>query len=192
MRRAFITGIKRGRAKARVVVQGLGVRRLKKERNRMKSIMENAGANAAENIAAPAWSREGPVVIVDDDASDALLAEGVVDELDPRFPVQILSSGGDLVAYLQGEDLYHDRTLYPYPGLILLDLKMPKMDGFAVLQWLKDHPEHAQIPIVVLSGCADMAWQVTRAYQLGAHSFLPKPVQQQDIQSILLLLKISV
>jgi CheY-like chemotaxis protein len=158
----------------------------------MKSIVENAGAADAENTAAHTWAREGPVVIVDDDSSDALLAEGVIDELQPRFPVQILTSGEDLVAYLQGEGLYQDRSHYPSPGLVLLDLKMPKMDGFAVLEWLKSHPQHADVPIVVLSGCVDMAGQVTRAYQLGAHSFLPKPVQQQDIQSILSLLKISI
>jgi CheY-like chemotaxis protein len=162
------------------------------ERKEMNAIMENAGAAVAETTATQFSPREGPVVIVDDDASDALLAEGVIDELEPRFPIQILTSGEDLVAYLQGDDLYHDRSRYPYPGLVMLDLKMPKMDGFEVLQWFKDHPEHAEVPIVVLSGCVDMAGQVTRACQLGAHSFLPKPVQLQDIQSILSLLKISI
>lgn len=157
----------------------------------MNSTMENAGAAAGGNAAAnPA--REGPVIIVDDDPYDALQSEGVVDELQPRFEVQILTSGEDLVAYLQGEGLYKDRSHYPRPGLVLLDLKMPRMDGFAVLEWLKGHPEHADIPIVVLSGFADMVAEVTRAYGQGAHSFLPKPIQQRDLQSIVSLLKISV
>lgn len=137
-------------------------------------------------------ARQGPVVIVDDDPYDALLTEGIVDELQPHFEVQILTSGEDLVAYLQGDGLYQDRSHYPIPGLVLLDLKMPQMDGFAVLEWLKNHPEHSSIPIVVLSGAADMVEQVTRAYALGAHSFLPKPIQQRDIESILTLLKISI
>ena len=158
----------------------------------MKSIMENAGAVAGENAAPPVWSREGPAVIVDDDPYDALLTEGVLDELQPRFPVQILTSGEDLVSYLQGNDLYKDRSQYPVPGLILLDLKMPKMDGFAVLEWLKEHPEYKEVPIVVLSGFVDMVEQVTRAYGQGAHAFLTKPVQLRDIQSILSLLKISI
>jgi CheY-like chemotaxis protein len=158
----------------------------------MNSIMENADIVATGNTDMLSSATEGPVVIVDDDPYDALLAEGVIDELEPRFPVQILTSGEDLVAYLQAEDLYSDRHQYPYPGLVLLDLKMPKMDGFAVLQWLKDHPEHAEVPIVVLSNCADMAGQVTRAYQLGAHSFLPKPIQPQDIRSVLSLLNVSI
>jgi len=154
--------------------------------------MEYAGAAVAGNTAIQTWAREGPVVIVDDDTADALMAEGVIDELQLMFPAQILTCGEDLIAYLQGEGLYQDRSRYPYPALVLLDLNMPKMDGFEVLQWLKGHPEHAAIPIVVLSGRFDMPGQVTRAYQLGAHSFLPKPILLQDIQSILSHLKISI
>jgi CheY-like chemotaxis protein len=158
----------------------------------MNSATENEGTVVGENPAAPSWTREGPVVIVDDDPYDAILAEGVISELRPRYPVQILTSGEDFVAYLQGEGLYQDRSHYPMPGLVLLDLKMPKMDGFEVLEWLKNHPEHGEIPIVVLSGFVDMVEQVTRAYNQGAHSFLTKPVQLRDIQSILSLLKISI
>ena len=158
----------------------------------MNSAMDDAEPVVGGNTPAPTWTREGPVVIVDDDPYDAILAEGVISELKPRYPMQILSSGEDLVAYLQGDGLYRDRSRYPLPGLVLLDLKMPKMDGFAVLEWLKAHPEHGAVPIVVLSGFVDMVEHVTRAYNQGAHSFLTKPVQLRDIQSILSLLKISI
>ena len=136
--------------------------------------------------------RKGPVVIVDDEPTDAMFAEAVMDELQPAFPVQIIDSAEDFIAYLKGEGLYQDRERYPYPGLVLLDLKMPGMDGFAVLEWIKENPLHGDVPIVALSGFANMAGQVTRAYQLGAHSFLPKPVQLQDVRSILSLLKVTV
>jgi CheY-like chemotaxis protein len=132
------------------------------------------------------------VLIVDDDPYDAVLAEGVVGELNPRFPTQLLTSGDDLVAYLQGDDLYHDRSRYPLPGLILLDLRMPRMDGFAVLEWFKANPQHADVPVVVLSGFVGMVEQVTKAYGQGAHAFLTKPVQLADMQSVLSLLKISI
>ena len=150
--------------------------------------MEKEEANGM----AKTMTKEGPVLIVDDDPYDAMLSEGVMEELQPKFPVQIITSGEDLMDYLQGDGLYQDRVHYPYPGLILLDLKMPGMDGFEVLKWLKSRPEHSEIPIVVLSGCVDLAGQVTRAVQLGAHSFLPKPVQQQDIRSILDVLNVSI
>ncbi len=140
----------------------------------------------------PTRSLKGPVLIVDDETCHAMLAEAVFDEVRPGSSIQILTSGEDLVAYLQGESLYRDRCRYPYPGLVLLDLKMPKMDGFEALRWVKTHPKHSHLPIVVLSGVSGMAEQVTRAYHLGAHSFLPKPVQHRDVESILSLLKISV
>jgi CheY-like chemotaxis protein len=157
----------------------------------MKPAMENASATIG-GIPANSRPREGPVVIVDDDPCDASLSERVIRELDPRFAAQILSSCEDLLAYLQGNDPYRDRTRYPMPGLVLLDLKMPGMDGFGVLEWLKGHPEYADIPIVVLSGFVDMMEQVTKAYGKGAHAFLTKPIQVSDIQNVLSLLKISI
>jgi len=129
---------------------------------------------------------------VDADAGDALHAEGVIDELQPKFPVQILTFGEDLIAYLQGENLYEDRSRYPYPGLVLLDLKAPKTAGLQVLRWIKGHPEHATVPIVVLIDVAGMTDLASRAYESGACSFLTKPVQQQAIQNILLHLNISI
>jgi two-component system response regulator len=168
-------------------------RQIKRKEKGMNSLMENSRQAIAEEITTQTWAREGgPVVIVDDDANDALWAEEIVDELRPRHPALILTSGEDLMACLDGKDLYSDRSRYPYPGLILLDLQMPKMDGFEVLQWLKGHPVHGEVPTVVLSGCFDMARQVTRAHQLGAVSFLPKPIHQSDLQGVLALLKISI
>jgi CheY-like chemotaxis protein len=155
-------------------------------------MMEKAGMTVAENFATQSLARGGPVVIVDDDVSDALFADGIINDLQPQFPGQILTSGEDLVAYLQGENLYSDRSRYPYPILVLLDLEMPAMDGLEVLKWLRGHPEHAEVPVVVLSGCLGMARQVTEAYRLGALSFLPKPLQQSDVHSILSFLKISI
>jgi CheY-like chemotaxis protein len=135
---------------------------------------------------------KGPVLIVDDDPSDAMFAEDVLSEFQPKFPVQILTSGADLFDYLEGKSLYQDRNLYPYPSLILLDLKMPNIDGFAVLEWLKVHPQHANVPVIVLSGYEGISSQVTRAYQLGARSFLPKPVKKEDIEQISTLLNVSI
>jgi two-component system response regulator len=160
--------------------------------NMGKKTSSTAPESSLGNTPAAPGRKDGPVVIVDDDPADAMLAEGVFDVCQSRFALQILTSGEDLVAYLQGTGLYNDRIHYPYPGLILLDLNMPKMDGFAVLEWVRGHPEHGDVPIVVLSGFSDLVEQVTRAYTRGAHSFLPKPIQLQDIKTILSILKISI
>jgi CheY-like chemotaxis protein len=166
-----------------------GIKTSKERRNFM---MENAPMTVADNFATPSLVREGSVVIVDDSIGDAMYTEEVIDVLQPQFQAQILTSGEDLVAYLRGQDLFSDRSRYPYPVLVLLDLEMPEMDGFEVLQWLRDQPAHAEVPIVVLSGWSNMAPRVTRACQLGARSFLPKPVQPHDIRGVLSLLNISI
>ncbi len=156
------------------------------------TIMESKDVKGGQVMTQVTGAKEGPVLIVDDDTSDAMFCECVVDALQPQFPPQLVTSGEDMISYLLGEGLYQDREHYPYPSLILLDLKMPKMDGFEALKWLKSRPDHATVPVVVLSGYVDMAGQVTRAYQLGAHSFLPKPVKREDIESTLSVLKVSI
>jgi len=139
----------------------------------------------------PFEAHKGPVVIVDADIGDALHAEEVIAALYPSLPVQLLTFGEDLTAYLQGEDLYKDRSRYPYPCLIVLDLKQPKTDGFRVLHWIRGHPEHGGVPIVALCDEARMTEHGSLAYQLGACHVLPKPVQQRDIQHTFTYLKIS-
>jgi len=155
-------------------------------------MMENARMAVADKFAEQSPAREGSVVIVDDSIGDAMSTEEVIDVLQPQFQTQILTSGEELLDYLQGNGLFSDRSRYPYPVLVLLDLEMRGMNGFEVLQWIKDNPAHAEVPIVVLSRWFNMAQGVTRACQLGALSFLPKPVQPQDIQGVLSLLNISV
>jgi CheY-like chemotaxis protein len=77
--------------------------------------------------------------------------------------------------YLSGEGRYANRAEYPLPALVLLDLKMPGMDGFEVLRWIRQQPGIRGLRVVVLSG-SDAMQDVNLAYQLGANSFLIKPV----------------
>ena len=98
---------------------------------------------------------------------------GSLTNCNPDFRCKFLLPARIWSLICRANDLYHDRSHYPYPGLVLLDLKMPKMDGFAVLEWLKGHPEHADVPIVVLSGFVDMVEQVTRAYGRARTLFCP-------------------
>jgi CheY-like chemotaxis protein len=92
-----------------------------------------------------------------------------------------LRSGEELICYLQGEHGYSDRTEFPYPNLILLDLRMPDMHGFHVLSWLREHPPHNVIPVVVLTASGEMM-VAQQAYALGARSFLTKPIRVNDFK----------
>jgi CheY-like chemotaxis protein len=124
----------------------------------------------------------GPILIVDDDLDDAGLAFRACQQVNPNLSVAVFGSGQELINYLQdpGSRL---------PSLILLDLKMPEMDGFAVMEWAAKRPQVANIPIVVLTNYTDLP-HLKRAYALGARSFLMKPIQADGLHSALVSLSL--
>jgi CheY-like chemotaxis protein len=136
------------------------------------------------------WSRKlnkskstgiaGTVLIVDDNKDDVELARITLRKLFPQLCTQAVYSGEELIAYLQGDGGFADRREFPYPVLVFLDLRMPGMDGYDVLAWLRDRAPHHYIPVIVLTVVDEMQ-NITRAYVLGARSFLIKPLQAIDL-----------
>lgn len=94
-------------------------------------------------------------------------------------PLVVVQDGDEAIAYLKGEGKFSNRTEYPLPTLMLLDLKMPRKNGFEVLEWLRTQPTLSALRVVVLT-TSDQIHDVNRAYQLGANSFLTKPVDFRD------------
>ena len=131
------------------------------------------------------------IIIVDDSPDDANLIRRVVLGLHPKASVQSVTSGLNLKAYLEGHGSYADRDTFPYPSLILLDLRMPEMDGFEVMEWLKSQPLHAAIPVIVMSAF-DQQKNISKAYQLGARTFLSKPVNPEQIRDALRALRLPI
>jgi len=123
------------------------------------------------------------ILLVDDSKDDSLLLKHEFERAGLANPLYFLSSGADAVAYLAGQGKFKDRSMYPMPSVLLLDLKMPGMDGFDVLSWIAKRPELRRLLIVVLSGSADVK-QVTRAYDLGANSYLTKPTNPYDLANL--------
>jgi CheY-like chemotaxis protein len=89
-------------------------------------------------------------------------------------PLQVVWNGEEAISYLQGEGKYINRDEYPLPELLLLDIKMPRVNGFEVLKWVRQQPSLAGLRILVLTSSDDLR-DVNQAYQLGANSFLLKP-----------------
>src|SRR5262249_15525565 len=83
-------------------------------------------------------------------------------------------NGQQAVNYLSGSALYADRNKHPLPALMILDLKMPLMDGFEVLAWLQTRPELKSLPVVVLAA-SHLSADVQKATELGAHDYFSKP-----------------
>src|SRR6185437_9376994 len=95
----------------------------------------------------------------------------------------LVFDGREVIAYLKGEEHYADRKKYPIPDVLLLDLKMPQVGGFEVLEWFKLAMPTKDILIVILSGYSELG-DIKRGYRLGARSFLPKPCRLEDIQNL--------
>jgi CheY-like chemotaxis protein len=115
------------------------------------------------------------ILLIEDNPSDAWLFQRALKKAGVTSRVERLSNGDDAVAYLQGQTPYDDRAAYPLPGIVVLDLKLPRRSGFEVLEWVRSLPGSLRLlPIVVLSS-SSMPSDVNRAYSLGANSYLTKP-----------------
>ena len=101
--------------------------------------------------------------------------------------IHYVEDGKEAVDYLKGERQYADRHKHPFPTCLVLDLKMPRMTGFDVLQWMMEHPNCRVIPTVVMSNSA-MPGDITKAYQLGANAYFTKPTQMREMVDVIALL----
>jgi len=88
------------------------------------------------------------------------------------------------MAYLNGDPPYHDRVKYPLPNLVLLDIKMPGMNGFEVLKWIRHQPSLAGLCVVMLTS-SDQIRDANKAYQFGANSFLVKPLDFWNVEELM-------
>lgn len=119
------------------------------------------------------------ILLAEDNEDHVLLIKRAFGKANLLNPLQVVNDGREAILYLRGEGVYADRSLYPYPALLLLDLKMPNCDGFDVLQWIRDQKNLVPMRIVVLT-TSDRVFDMQRAYEMGAHSFLTKPVDFRD------------
>jgi len=121
------------------------------------------------------------ILIIEDDENDVLLLRMALAREGITNPIHIVHNGKEAIRYLENDGEYADRFKYPFPDLIFTDLKMPVMGGFAVLEWLKKHPDLCVIPIVVLSSSAD-GDDIRKAYRLGASAYMVKPGSLDELR----------
>ena len=115
------------------------------------------------------------ILLVEDDPNDVFLIQRAFRRANIVNPVQVVQDGEAAVLYLSSQEPYADRDRYPLPILMLLDLKLPRLSGLEVLEWLRQQPELRRLLVVVLTSSRENA-DVNRAYDLGANSYLVKPV----------------
>jgi len=116
-----------------------------------------------------------PILIADDDEEDRVLAKEALIEARLANDLRFVADGEELMDYLRGQGRYAAPGAAPRPGLLLLDIKMPKMDGFECLRAIRADPALRQIPVVVLT-TSRAEEDIYRSYDLGVNSFVSKPV----------------
>ena len=127
-----------------------------------------------------------PIVILlaDDDEEDRMLAANALQESRVVNDLRFVTDGEELLDYLLHRGRYEDPAFSPIPGLILLDLNMPRKDGREALREIKAHPDLRRIPIVVLT-TSKAEEDIYRTYDLGANSFITKPVSFEGLVMVM-------
>jgi len=115
------------------------------------------------------------ILIADDDAEDRMLVKDALDEGRLKNDIHFVENGEELVDYLHNRGRFADKEKFPTPGLILLDLNMPKKDGREALREIKNDPHLRLIPVVVLT-TSKAEEDILRTYDMGVSSFITKPV----------------
>jgi CheY-like chemotaxis protein len=119
--------------------------------------------------------KEITILVADDDQEDCLLIRDAWRESRLANPLRLVHDGQELLAYLRHEGKYKEPGAAPRPGLILLDLNMPRMDGREALAVMKADPDLRQIPVVILTA-SQTEEDIFRSYDLGVNSYVTKPV----------------
>lgn len=122
----------------------------------------------SENIPLPT------LLLIEDNEDDIFIFERAYRRSGHQYPVQIVRDGLEAMNYLAGRECYADRAKFPLPFLILLDLKLPLHGGLDVLEWMRQQPALAGLPVVVLTSSAELR-DIIRAHRLKARAYLVKP-----------------
>ena len=128
-------------------------------------------------------SEHAVILLAEDEEDYVLLIRHAFSRAKIPNPLHVVWNGQEAIAYLKGEGQYANRAEFPLPDLLLLDLKMPRVNGFEVLEWVRQQPSLAALRVLVLTSSDEMR-DVNKAYQLGANSFLVKPLDFEDVTEL--------
>jgi CheY-like chemotaxis protein len=123
------------------------------------------------------------ILLVEDSRDDAFFLRRAFVKAGLSHAIVDVRNGQQAVNYLSGHALFADRSLYPLPKLVLVDLKMPLMDGFELLTWVQSRPELKQLPVVVISS-SPLPTDKEKAILLGARDYFVKPHDPEQLVQI--------
>ena len=128
-------------------------------------------------------NEQGHILVAEDDPTDAFFLQRAFNRAGVPVILHFVRDGQEVISYVRGIGMYADRTAFPVPQLLLLDLNMPRMDGFRVLEWIREQPGFNQMQIVIFSS-SDEPKDVNRAHDLGANWYLVKPHSMDELMGL--------
>jgi|ERR1041385_6667363 CheY-like chemotaxis protein len=123
------------------------------------------------------------MLVAEDQQQDVEILKLAFSRARISLPLHFVNDGEELIAYLKGEGRFANRQQHPLPKLLLLDLKMPRRNGFEVLEWLRLQPGLRRLTVVIFTA-SDLFEDINRAFDLGANSYLVKPVEFQKLEEV--------
>src|SRR5215469_16365189 len=129
-------------------------------------------------------NKQFTVLLVEDDLNDIFIVKRAFRTAHIQNPLQVVTDGEEAINYLRGAGKYADRIAHPFPKLIVMDIKMPRLSGFEVLEWVKKNGQPLRrIPIIIVSS-SDSPDDINRAYELGANAYMIKPMDYRAVEHL--------
>ncbi len=129
-----------------------------------------------------------PILLAEDNEDDVFLLHRAMTKARVTNPVRVVSDGEQALAYLKGEGIYGDRKKYPFPCLLLLDIKMPGMNGLEVLSAVRQDPLLKRLVVIFLTS-SNQQRDINEAFDLNANSYLVKPGSTDGMTAVLETIK---
>lgn len=127
---------------------------------------------------------------MEDNEDDVFILRRAFKEAQLNNPIHVVTDGAEAIDFLAGEGKFGNRSQYPFPVLVLLDLKLPLKSGLEVLEWIQGQPFRSELNVIVLTSSAEER-DITKAYHLGARSYLTKPPTPQTLREAMTALNES-
>jgi CheY-like chemotaxis protein len=125
---------------------------------------------------------QATLLLVEDNQDDAFLMQRALKGAGIQSAAMTAENGREALDYLQGVGKFSDRSAYPMPDVVFLDIKLPCLSGFEVLQWVRSNKEMRSLIVIVLTS-SNQPSDIRRAYDLGANSYVVKPSSFEQLLS---------
>ncbi len=124
------------------------------------------------------------ILLVEDNEDDILITERAFKQTKLKDKLYVVRDGEEALDFVYHRGRYNDKKKYPTPDLILLDIKMPKVDGFQVLDVLKKDIEYMMIPVIMLTSSKNQE-DIVKSYRKHAASYIPKPINYEEFVNVI-------